>query len=77
MNIKLTQSEYKNYVSTSTNNNEIDWEKMIDLLCKEGEWTTQGAETLVYLAVNYGSFILKNALALAEAANIEDGKVGL
>ena len=75
---KWLQSEYQTYVAEVTDkNNEIDWDKLIDLLCSDGEWTTQGAEALVAIVRNYGSFVLKNALALAVATNIEDGKLGL
>ena len=75
---KWLQSEYQTYVAEVTDkNNEIDWDKLIDLLCANGDWTTQGAETLVAIVRNYGSFILRNALALAVVTNIEDGKLGL
>jgi hypothetical protein len=78
INLKWIQSEYQAYVTEVTDkNNEIDWDKLIDLLCSDGEWTTQGAETLVSIVRNYGSFILKNALALAVVTNIEDGELGL
>ncbi len=76
--IKRIQSEYEAYVAKTTDeNNEIDWDKLVDLLCVDGDWTIQGAETLVTIVQNYGSFVLKNALALAIATNIEDGKFGL
>jgi hypothetical protein len=75
---KWLQAEYQTYVAeVADKNNEIDWDKLIDLLCSKGDWTTQGAETLVAIVRNYGSFILRNALALAVVTNIEDGKLGL
>jgi hypothetical protein len=75
---KWIQSEYRAYVAQATNkNNEIDWNKLVNLPCTDGNWTKQGADTLVEIVQNYGSFILRNALALAVAANIEDGKLGL
>jgi hypothetical protein len=75
---KWLQSEYQNYVAEVTNkNNEIDWDKLIDLLCSKGDWTTQGAEALIAVVRNYGSFILRNALALAVVTKTEDGKLGL
>jgi hypothetical protein len=78
INTKWIRSEYQAYVVQATDkNNEIDWDKLIDLLCSNGDWTTQGAETLVAIVKNYGNFILKNALALAVATNIEDGELGL
>ncbi len=75
---ELIRYEYQNYVIEATNkNNEIDWNKLVNLLCTNGEWTRQGAEILVEIVKNYGSFILKNALALALAASVEDGDLGL
>ncbi|MDD5063769.1 MAG: hypothetical protein PHQ35_03280 [Phycisphaerae bacterium] len=75
---KLIRAEYQYYVEKATGtNNEIDWNKLVDLLCVDGDWTIQGAETLVAIVQNYGSFVLKNALALAIATNIEDGELGL
>ena len=72
------QSEYQSYVAeASDENNNIDWNKLTELLCIKGDWTRQGAETLVAIVQSYGSFILKNALALAIATNIEDGQLGL
>jgi hypothetical protein len=72
------QSEYQAYVAKATNeNNEIDWNKLVELLCVNGDWTRQGAETLIEVVKNYGSFILKNAFALAVATNTEDGQLGL
>ena len=40
------------------------------------EWTPQAAEHLVQLATDYGSFMLRNALAIAVALNVEDGGLG-
>jgi len=78
IDIKWIQSEYQSYVAEVTDkNNDIDWDKLIELLCISGDWTRQGAEILVTIVQDYGSFILKNALALALATNIEDGKLRL
>ncbi len=75
---KWIQSEYQAYVAdASDKNHKINWNNLIELLCIKGDWTKEGAETLAELVQNYGSFILKNALALAIATNIEDGKLGL
>lgn len=74
----MGNDEYRNYISKAIDDDkEIDWDKVVDLLCKDGDWTTQGAEILVQLVRDYGSFILRNALALAIAAKIEDGRLGL
>ncbi len=78
INIKMVLSEYKAYTAKATGkNHKINWNKLANLLCTDGEWTRQSAEILVEIVQNYGSFILKNAFALALATNIEDGKLGL
>jgi len=46
---------------------------IIKKLENEGSWTAAGAEQIVGLARNYGAFMLRNALALALALEIEDG----
>ena len=51
--------------------------RLTQLLATEAEWTPRAAGHLVSLARNYGSFVLRNALALAEAMDIEDGSAGL
>jgi len=47
------------------------------VLREKGSWTTNGAEELVRLAEQYGSFFLRNALAVALALDIEDGTLDL
>lgn len=46
-------------------------------LVRDAEWTDVGAQAVVMLAKQYGSFVLANALALAEALGIEDGEAGI
>ncbi len=46
-------------------------------LVERCDWTPEGANTVVTLAKEYGTFILRNALALALALKIEDGTSGL
>jgi hypothetical protein len=46
-------------------------------LVRDHDWTEQGAEMLLHLAREYGSFVLINAAALAMALGIEDGAAGL
>lgn len=46
-------------------------------LIKDAEWTERGAGAVVYLARYYGSFVLSNALALADVLEIEDGECGI
>lgn len=36
-------------------------------------WTARGAATIVFLAREYGTAILRNALSLASSLKIEDG----
>lgn len=45
-------------------------------LVGEAAWTESGSALLVKLARQYGTFVLSNALALAEALDIEDGEAG-
>ncbi|HSV99056.1 MAG TPA: hypothetical protein VLI39_02720 [Sedimentisphaerales bacterium] len=45
-------------------------------LVRDAEWTPQAAEHLLRLARDYGSFMLRNALAISLALNIEDGELG-
>jgi len=46
-------------------------------LCRSHDWTDSAARAVVSLANNYGSFILRNALALAIVLKKEDGDLGL
>jgi hypothetical protein len=52
---------------------EFDRRELCDRLVRECDWTTSGASALVELATSYGAFMLRNALALAVALEIEDG----
>lgn len=49
---------------------------LIKILTYEGEWSALASEHLLNLARRYGSFMLKNALALSIALQIEDGELG-
>lgn len=51
-------------------------ESLQGLLIHQGDWTPRAAEHLVHLAKKYGSFMLRNALALSFALDIEDGDLG-
>ena len=55
----------------------LDWSSVSELLCREASWTQAGAEHVASLVRGYGSFVLRNALALALAMDIEDGEAGL
>ena len=52
-------------------------EKIVHGLVEQAGWTERGAREVLHLARGYGTSILRNALALAEAMQIEDGNVGL
>jgi len=45
-------------------------------LTREAQWTPEAAVYLVQLARAYGSFMLRNALAISLALDIEDGRLG-
>lgn len=49
---------------------------LIAVLSKEHEWTDEGARAVVSLANDYGTFMLRNALALAVVLDKEDGDFG-
>ncbi|MFO8012305.1 MAG: hypothetical protein R6X20_03260 [Phycisphaerae bacterium] len=55
----------------------LDWERVGSALASEADWTREGADTVVTLARQYGSFVLRNALALALATHVEDGSVAM
>ena len=54
-----------------------DPKRIVSALIADADWTPHGAQTLHWLARSYGTSILRNALALAEALGIEDGEAGL
>jgi hypothetical protein len=51
--------------------------RLVEALAAEAEWTQEGARAMIALARQYGTAVLRNALALAEALGIEDGSSGL
>lgn len=51
-------------------------EQLIGSLVVEADWTRPGAAEVVMLAQQYGTSVLRNALALADALDIEDGARG-
>lgn len=68
-------SEYAALVSKLQNRD--DDEQLLTLLVNDAEWTPQGARIVAELARFYGTSVLRNALALASALDIEDGELGL
>jgi hypothetical protein len=76
--VRQLLDEYQTLVHESRSmDGELDWEKLQGALSATGEWTTIGAKYLVDLVADYGAFVLRNAFALAVAAGIEDGDLGL
>jgi hypothetical protein len=47
-----------------------------ELLVRNGDWSPQAATHLLRLAQGYGSFMLRNALAISLTLGIEDGDLG-
>jgi hypothetical protein len=51
--------------------------QIIRTLVANADWTRNGASVVLQLAQRYGTSVLRNALALAAAMQIEDGEAGL
>jgi hypothetical protein len=73
-NVSLLAYEYETLVEEA---NHVPTDerrtRLAELLVSTSDWTPQTAATLLDLAEQHGSFILRNALALALALQIEDG----
>ncbi len=50
-------------------------ESLEGALIREGDWTAQAATHLLKLTKLYGSFMLRNALAISLALDVEDGEL--
>lgn len=66
-------SEYKGVVEQVSIGESVDMNYLVHRLSSAHDWTEQGAQTIVALANEYGTFMLRNALALAIALGKEDG----
>ncbi len=79
LNAHSLVAEYKTLVleSRASTDGAIDWNKLHFKLVNTAEWTDEGASHVLDLARRYGSFVLRNALAIAVAAEIEDGELML
>ena len=80
-NLRSLFDEYRMLVNAceagpESPSDEIDGQRLADLLVTEAAWTEPGAQLLIQLATYNGSFILRNATALALALGIEDGEGG-
>jgi hypothetical protein len=72
-NVTLLADEYRCLIAAAKGTSA---EALIKALAKKADWTPQAAEHLLQLANDYGSFMLRNALALSLALNVEDGELG-
>jgi hypothetical protein len=72
-NVKTLVEEYRILVENSNNKS---YESLMNALVQNGDWSQQAAIHLLQLARGYGSFMLRNALALSLAMNMEDGELG-
>ena len=80
--LRSTIDEYQTLVSAAAGREQAvtsaaDCQRLREALSADAEWTTRGAETILLLAKQYGTFVLRNALAMAIAMGIEDGEAGL
>lgn len=69
------QMEYREIVARIAENREID--DIVAALVSDAAWTESGARAILQLAQSLGVSMLRNALALAEALEIEDGECGM
>lgn len=77
-NLALLVDEYRSFIHESANHEgKLDWDALIARLIAEGEWTVDGAHHLATLVREHGSFVLRSAAALAIAAEVEDGSLGM
>ena len=51
-------------------------ESLETVLVRDADWTPEAAEHLLRLARDYASFMLRNALAISLALDVEDGELG-
>ncbi|MGA2679327.1 MAG: hypothetical protein ABSF37_08500 [Sedimentisphaerales bacterium] len=79
--VNLTIQEYAAVFPTAkikyTEEKLIDWARVEAKLQNKMEWTEEGARHLTMLAREYGEFMLRNALSLANVLGVEDGSLGL
>jgi len=79
--LEKTIREYRDILSrighTKMQSDNLGWNRIEKELESEADWTAEGAHLILGIARNYGAFVLRNALGLAIALNIEDGSMGL
>ena len=74
--LNLTIQEYSDIFCDAKQKRSVDWKHIERKLQNEMAWTEDGAKCVAALVREYGSFILRNALALANVLGIEDGQLG-
>ena len=67
-NVRPLVEEYRVLIG-----NADSWKSLEGALVSEGDWSHEAAMHLIKLVKLYGSFMLRNALALAVALDKEDG----
>jgi len=70
------ESLISEYQSTVEHFSKHDNENLAQALTQDHDWSEEGARAIIDLANNYGSFMLKNALALSIVLGKEDGDLG-
>ena len=70
------ESLISEYQSTVQHFSKHDNEDLDQALAQDHDWSEEGARAIIDLANNYGSFMLKNALALSIVLGKEDGDLG-
>ena len=74
-NVEILVDEYETILSgLSIDENETELSHKLRAEC---DWTEKGADSVLNLAKLYGSFVLRNALAVAIVLDIEDGSIGI
>ncbi len=80
MNLALLCDEYRTFAAECGlghgEEDEVRQERLIHKLISAGDWTHTSARLLMNLVNEHGSFVLRNAAALAMALGIEDGSDG-
>lgn len=79
-NVRTLVEEYsallREVVHHSSGRWEIEDATIKNILSRDCEWSPEAADHLLRLANDYGSFMLRNALALSLVLEIEDGELG-
>jgi len=71
--MKSLISEYRGTVQHCSTH---DHGNLAQALSQDHDWSDEGARAIIDLANNYGSFMLKNALALSIVLEKEDDDLG-